>query len=57
MGFLTGGKTKLGEPIPIEKAHEHIFGMVLVNDWSGIYVFLVNVFEKKLRKFGQYKQL
>jgi fumarylacetoacetase len=24
----------LGEPIPVEKAHEHIFGMVLVNDWS-----------------------
>lgn len=30
-----GGQTKLGEPIPIEKAHEHIFGMVLMNDWSG----------------------
>uniref|UniRef100_A0A673KC91 Fumarylacetoacetase n=1 Tax=Sinocyclocheilus rhinocerous TaxID=307959 RepID=A0A673KC91_9TELE len=25
---------KLGEPIPVEKAHEHIFGMVLMNDWS-----------------------
>ncbi|KAF5911520.1 hypothetical protein HPG69_000812 [Diceros bicornis minor] len=25
---------KLGEPIPISKAHEHIFGMVLMNDWS-----------------------
>lgn len=30
-----GGQTNLGEPIPIEKAHEHIFGMVLMNDWSG----------------------
>uniref|UniRef100_A0A9L0SUH4 Fumarylacetoacetase n=1 Tax=Equus caballus TaxID=9796 RepID=A0A9L0SUH4_HORSE len=25
---------KFGEPIPISKAHEHIFGMVLMNDWS-----------------------
>uniref|UniRef100_A0A665T7M3 Fumarylacetoacetase n=1 Tax=Echeneis naucrates TaxID=173247 RepID=A0A665T7M3_ECHNA len=24
----------LGDPIPITKAHEHIFGMVLMNDWS-----------------------
>ena len=24
----------MGEPIPIEKADEHIFGVVLMNDWS-----------------------
>ena len=23
-----------GEPIPIDRAHDHIFGFVLVNDWS-----------------------
>jgi len=34
MGFLTGPATSLGEPIPIEKAQDYIFGMVLVNDWS-----------------------
>ena len=34
MGFLTGPGNKLGEPIPIERAEEHIFGMVIVNDWS-----------------------
>ncbi|ELU14609.1 hypothetical protein CAPTEDRAFT_180564 [Capitella teleta] len=35
MAFFTGGPAnKLGEPIPIEKAHEHIFGMVVMNDWS-----------------------
>lgn len=33
-----GGQTKLGQPIPIEKAHEHIFGMVLMNDWSGKFI-------------------
>jgi fumarylacetoacetase len=32
--FFTGPGNELGEPIPVEKAHEHIFGMVLVNDWS-----------------------
>lgn len=30
-----GGQNSLGQRIPIEKAHEHIFGMVLMNDWSG----------------------
>jgi fumarylacetoacetase len=34
MGFFVGPGNPLGEPIPIERAHEHIFGMVLVNDWS-----------------------
>jgi fumarylacetoacetase len=34
MGFLIGPGNELGQPIPIEKAPEHIFGMVLVNDWS-----------------------
>ncbi|XP_030270763.1 fumarylacetoacetase [Sparus aurata] len=34
MAFFVGGQTQLGEPIPISKAHEHIFGMVLMNDWS-----------------------
>jgi len=34
MGFFIGPGTELGEPIPIEKTSDHIFGMVLVNDWS-----------------------
>ncbi|MCW9706968.1 fumarylacetoacetase [Fodinibius salsisoli] len=34
MGFLTGPGNEIGQPIPIEQAQEHIFGMVLVNDWS-----------------------
>ncbi|XP_074523088.1 fumarylacetoacetase [Halichoeres trimaculatus] len=34
MAFFVGGGNQLGEPIPIQKAHEHIFGMVLMNDWS-----------------------
>lgn len=38
MAFLVGGNpTKLGEPILMEKVEEHIFGMVLMNDWSGIF--------------------
>ena len=35
MAFFTGPGNKLGEPIPVDKAHEHIFGMVVMNDWSG----------------------
>ncbi|XP_028258483.1 fumarylacetoacetase [Parambassis ranga] len=34
MAFFVGGGNQLGEPIPINKAHQHIFGMVLMNDWS-----------------------
>ena len=34
LGFVTGGASALGEPIPIESAAEHVFGFVLVNDWS-----------------------
>jgi len=34
MGFFIGKGNNLGDPIPVEQAHEHIFGMVLVNDWS-----------------------
>jgi fumarylacetoacetase len=35
MAFLVGGEpNKLGEPIPINQAEDHIFGMVLMNDWS-----------------------
>ena len=34
MGFFIGPGSKLGQPIPVHSASEHIFGMVLVNDWS-----------------------
>ena len=34
VGFLVGSGNKLGQPIAIDKAEEHIFGLCLVNDWS-----------------------
>jgi fumarylacetoacetase len=34
MAFLVGPGNSLGQPIPIERAAEHIFGFVLMNDWS-----------------------
>ncbi len=34
MGFFIGPGNALGQPIPVAAAPEHIFGMVLVNDWS-----------------------
>lgn len=33
-GFIVGKPNNLGEPIAIENAWDHIFGMVLFNDWS-----------------------
>lgn len=34
MGFVIGTPTRLGESVSIADAAEHIFGLVLVNDWS-----------------------
>jgi fumarylacetoacetase len=34
MAFVIGKESALGEPIPVEKAEEYIFGLVLFNDWS-----------------------
>jgi fumarylacetoacetase len=32
--FLVGPGNALGEPVPIDRATDHIFGLVLMNDWS-----------------------
>ena len=32
--FLIGPGNTLGEPVPIDRAADHIFGLVLMNDWS-----------------------
>ena len=34
LGCVIGVGNELGQAIPVTKAAEHIFGMVLVNDWS-----------------------
>lgn len=34
MAFITGNGNSLGDTIPIENAEDHIFGLVLFNDWS-----------------------
>lgn len=36
VAFFVGGRpTNLGEPIDVNKAQDHIFGFVIMNDWSG----------------------
>ncbi|KAJ1978695.1 hypothetical protein H4R33_005913 [Dimargaris cristalligena] len=34
MAFLVGTPNRLGQPVPIDQAEDHIFGVVLMNDWS-----------------------
>jgi len=34
MAFLVGPGNSLGQPVPIDQAADHIFGFVLMNDWS-----------------------
>ena len=35
MAFFVGGVTpSLGQPIDMKNVEEHIFGMVVMNDWS-----------------------
>jgi fumarylacetoacetase len=33
-GFVIGTPSSRGEPVPVARALDHVFGMVLVNDWS-----------------------
>jgi fumarylacetoacetase len=33
MGFFIGAGNRLGEPIAADRVREHVFGMVIVNDW------------------------
>src|SRR4029450_8324876 len=34
LGFVVGPGNRLGAPIAIDKAENHLFGVVLLNDWS-----------------------
>lgn len=34
MAFVIGKENPLGQPVPVEKAEEYIFGLLLFNDWS-----------------------
>jgi fumarylacetoacetase len=34
LGYIVATPSKHGRPVPVDEASEHIFGVVLVNDWS-----------------------
>jgi len=34
LGYVIGTPSRIGEPVPVEEALGHVFGIVLVNDWS-----------------------
>lgn len=34
VGFVVGVPTDLGDPVPVSAFADHVFGVVLVNDWS-----------------------
>jgi fumarylacetoacetase len=34
LAFVVGGSTRLGERVGIDQADDHLFGVVLLNDWS-----------------------
>jgi fumarylacetoacetase len=34
LGFVAGVGSRLGEPVPTSAFRDHVFGLVLVNDWS-----------------------
>lgn len=36
VAFFVGPANNLGDPIPVKTADQHIFGIVLMNDWSGM---------------------
>jgi fumarylacetoacetase len=34
LGFVVGSPSALGEPVAVDRALDHVFGVLLVNDWS-----------------------
>jgi fumarylacetoacetase len=34
LGFVVGAPSALGEPVAVDRALDHVFGALLVNDWS-----------------------
>jgi fumarylacetoacetase len=34
LGFVIGTPSAHGEPVPVDRALDHVFGVVLLNDWS-----------------------
>jgi fumarylacetoacetase len=34
LGFVVGVGSRLGDPVPTDRFRDHVFGVVLVNDWS-----------------------
>ncbi len=34
LGYVVGTPSRLGEPVPLDRFAEHVFGVCLVNDWS-----------------------
>jgi fumarylacetoacetase len=34
LGVVVGGHSTIGEPVPIDDVDRHVFGLVLLNDWS-----------------------
>jgi fumarylacetoacetase len=34
LGFVVGSPSPLGSPVSVDRVREHVFGCVLVNDWS-----------------------
>ena len=34
LALVAGSRSTLGEPIPMSKVHEHMFGLLILNDWS-----------------------
>lgn len=44
MAYVIGGPSNaLGCPIPVSKARDRLFGVVLLNDWSGSSVSLIEI--------------
>lgn len=50
MAAVIGKPSKLGERVKVENADEHIFGLVLLNDWSGKFPWNRVHYDPRLRQ-------
>lgn len=54
LAFFISVPTEHFERVPVEKTEEHIFGVVLLNDWSGVFFFFALRFQLSM-SFGHWR--
>jgi hypothetical protein len=55
LACTVGKPCELGKSVDIQDADEHIFGLVLVNDWSGMGALYIHVTSERYTQHEIFK--